>query len=80
MLALYSQKISIVSVMFGLRTRPNHQGQIHIYKIKKSINNPMNGNIKIRHYLFEIDKFAEEDTEFMEIMEKIGVNSNLVGV
>ncbi len=64
----------------GLRTRPNHQRQIHLYKIKKSINNPMNVNIKICHYLFEIEKFAEEDAEFMEIMEKIGVNGNLVGV
>lgn len=40
----------------------------------------MNVNIKICHYLFEIEKFAEEDAEFMEIMEKIGVNGNLVGV
>ncbi len=68
--AIHKEKLNI----------PSHQGQIHLYKIKKSINNPMNGNIKIRHYLFEIERFAEEDTEFMEIMEKIGINGNLVGV
>lgn len=67
--AIHKEKLNIV----------NATGQIHIYKIKKSLNNPMNGNIKIRHYLFEVEKFADGDTEFAAIIDKIGVNGNLVG-
>lgn len=68
--AIHKEKLNI----------PGPQGQIHMYKIKKSHNNPMNGNIKIRHYLFEIEKFADGDSEFMELIETIPVNSNLVEI
>ncbi|MDP8051501.1 MobH family relaxase [Pasteurella atlantica] len=68
--AIHKEKLNI----------PSYKGQIHIYKIKKSINNPLNGNIKIRHYLFEIDTFVQGDNEISDIIEKIPINSNLIGV
>lgn len=45
--------------------------RFHVSKIKNSLNNPMNGNIKIRHYLFEVKKFADGNTEFATIIDRL---------
>ncbi len=59
---------------------PAARGQIHVFKIKKSINNALNKNIKIRHYLFAIDVFCGNDNEVKEIINKIDDNTNLVKI
>lgn len=59
---------------------PAARGQIHPYKIKKSINNPLNGNIRISHYLFTIEVFCQNDEALMQIIKRIENNTNLVKV
>lgn len=53
-------------------------GQIHNYKIKKSLNNPVNDNIKIRHYLFTVENFCGDDSHIKEIILRLTDNTNLI--
>ncbi|MGY0399629.1 MAG: MobH family relaxase [Ostreibacterium sp.] len=56
---------------------PAPRGQIHVFKILKSLNNPMGGNIKIRHYLFTIDNFCEDNDILKAIVDTVEDNKNL---
>ena len=65
--AIHAKKLNI----------PAPRGQIHKFIIKKSESNPLGGNKPIHHYLFEIDKFCENDAEVKEIIMKTKNNGNL---
>lgn len=57
---------------------PAPKGQIHVFSIKKSLNNPFNGNAKLRHYLFDIDTFCGSNRELRDIIDNVENNTNLV--
>ena len=57
---------------------PAHNGQIHRYQIKRSDNNPLGGHGKLNFYLFEIEKFAGDDTAVKAIIDSAKTNGNLV--
>ncbi len=59
---------------------PAHRGQIHVFKILKSLNNPMGGHIRIRHYLFNIDTFCGDNETVKHIIESVENNTNLTNV
>lgn len=56
---------------------PGPKGQLHIYKILKSQNNPLGGHAKIFLYLFDLDKFVGGDEDVRVIIDKININANL---
>ena len=57
---------------------PAPAGQIHRYQIKKSENNPLGGHQTLNFYLFEIEKFAGDDTAVKTIIDSVPTNGNLV--
>ena len=57
---------------------PAPAGQIHRYQIKKSENNPLGGHQALNFYLFEIEKFAGDDTAVKTIIDGVPTNGNLV--
>ena len=57
---------------------PAHNGQIHRYQIKRSDNNPLGGHGKLNFYLFEIEKFAGDDTAVKAIIDSAKTNGNLI--
>lgn len=56
---------------------PAPAGQIHRYQIKKSENNPLGGHQTLNFYLFEIEKFAGDDTAVKTIIDSVPTNGNL---
>lgn len=64
---IHKQKISI----------PAKRGQVHTYRIKRSESGGFNMTIKLTHYLFSVDKFAGDDHEIREIIERTKNNTNL---
>ena len=56
---------------------PAPAGQIHRYQIKKSENNPLGGHSTLSFYLFEIEKFAGDDTAVKAIIDSVPTNGNL---
>lgn len=68
--AIHQAKLNIVAP----------KGQIHVFKIKKSLNNPLNSNIKIRHYLFSLEDFCGDNEVLREIILAVENNTNLVKV
>ena len=56
---------------------PAPAGQIHRYQIKKSENNPLGGHSILSFYLFEIEKFAGDDTAVKAIIDSVPTNGNL---
>ena len=56
---------------------PAPAGQIHRYQIKKSENNPLGGHTTLSFYLFEIEKFAGDDTAVKAIIDSVPTNGNL---
>ena len=56
---------------------PAKRGQVHTYRIKRSESGGFNMVIKLSHYLFSVDKFAGNDHEIREIIEKTKNNTNL---
>jgi len=56
---------------------PARRGQIHKYRMKQSENAPLNGYSILYLYLFTLEKFAGNDNEIREILEKTKINGNL---
>lgn len=56
---------------------PARRGQIHKYRMKQSENAPLNGYSTLYLYLFTLEKFAGDDNEIREILEKTKINGNL---
>lgn len=56
---------------------PAPRGQIHNYKIRKSQNNPLGGNAKICHYLFNIETLTQGNADIESIINGVKVNENL---
>lgn len=57
----------------------NHEVDFDVANfIYTSINNPINGNIRIRHYLFSIENFFGDNEDIKNIIMQIENNTNLV--